>query len=115
MTRIDGPGPMQTPEMHRPNSTRTRTSRRVADGEEAREVTRDGRSDADDTTGLHNASNLRRAVEKLVQSGDLDATSDGRVREGRVAQARQKTVNGAYSDQSVLSDVVDRLLQQWEI
>jgi len=106
---------MQIPDMHRPNSARTRASKSVRDGEEANEIHRDGRADTDDAAGLHDASNLRQAVDKLVQSGDLDATSDGRVREGRVAQARQKTASGIYTDKGVLADVVDRLLQQWEI
>jgi len=64
---------------------------------------------------LHHDTHLRDTVANLVDSGDLNASSDGRVRQGRVEEARQNTANGAYDDYRILSDVVDRLLSQWEI
>ena len=103
---------MRIPEMQRPDNAKSRTNT-ARDRADVRETP--GAKGADDSSRLHDSAHLRQAVEKLVQSGDLDASSDGRVREGRVELARQKTANGAYADQGILSDIVDRLLEQWEI
>ncbi|MBD3297472.1 MAG: hypothetical protein GF341_02375 [candidate division Zixibacteria bacterium] len=64
---------------------------------------------------LHEDASLRNTVADLIDNGDLNASSDGKVREGRVEQARRNTEQGAYDDYRVLSDVVDRLLNQWDI
>jgi hypothetical protein len=74
-------------------------------------------SRAEDTSasGLHKADDLRKAVERLMESGDVKSGSDGPVRESRVDRARQNTGAGAYNNTDVLGQIVDRLLDQWKI
>lgn len=67
------------------------------------------------SSALHKADALRQAVEKLIDSGDVTSRSDGSVRESRVNEARQNTNVGAYDNQEVLGQIVDRLLDQWKI
>ncbi|GAB4318445.1 MAG: hypothetical protein Kow0074_07650 [Candidatus Zixiibacteriota bacterium] len=68
-----------------------------------------------EVANLHQDASLRDKVADLIERGDLDASTDGRVREGRVEQARRNRDHGTYNDYQVLSDVVDRLLNQWNI
>jgi hypothetical protein len=56
------------------------------------------------------------AVSRLMESGDVETPSDdGAVRSARVEQAKLNSKDGAYNDQSVLAEIVDRLLHQWKI
>lgn len=64
---------------------------------------------------IHQDASLREKVADLIDRGDLNASSDGKIREGRVEQARRNREEGTYDDYRVLSDVVDRLLNQWNI
>jgi len=64
---------------------------------------------------LHKEDALRKAVERLIDSGDVTRTSDGAIRESRVAEARQNTDAGTYNNHDVLGQIVDRLLDQWKI
>ena len=64
---------------------------------------------------LHKPDDLRKAVERLIESGDVKASSGGTVRESRVGKARQNSDVGAYNSRDVLGQIVDRLLDQWKI
>ena len=64
---------------------------------------------------LHKPDDLRKAVERLIESGDVKAGTDGTVRESRVDQARENSDAGAYNSRDVLGQIVDRLLDQWKI
>jgi len=77
--------------------------------------TKTNRAQSPKSSTLHKADALRKAVERLIDSGDVTGTSDGSVRESRVQEARQNTSAGAYSSRDVLGQIVDRLLDQWKI
>lgn len=64
---------------------------------------------------LHKEEALRKAVEKLIDSGDVTRTSDGAVRESRVREAKRNSTSGTYDKRDVLGQIVDRLLDQWKI
>ena len=64
---------------------------------------------------LHRTAQLRKTVDQLLVSGELDATRDGQVRPGRVEEARRNLEDGAYSRRDVLSGIVDRLIERWNI
>lgn len=74
------------------------------------------RAEESNSSALHKEDALRKAVEKLIDSGDVTRTSDGAVvRASRVEQARQNSDSGAYDNHDVLGQIVDRLLDQWKI
>ena len=70
---------------------------------------------ASGSSDLHKAEELRTAVERLMESGDVKAGTDGAVRQSRVDRARQNSDTGAYARHDVLASIVDRLLDQWKI
>lgn len=81
--------------------------RRAEETEDAHRTPEPRRSEQDGAKNLHKTDDLRRGVEELVDSGD--------VRPNRVEEARQNRDDGLYDRPSVLSEVVDRLLDQWRI
>ena len=73
------------------------------------------RTEDSGSSNLHKPEDLRQAVERLVETGDVKAGTDGSVRESRVDSAKQNKSADAYNNQDILGQIVDRLLDQWKI
>lgn len=64
---------------------------------------------------LHRTEALREAAARLLDEGGIDTSLDGMVRPSRVDLARQKYAAGAFNRREVLTRIVDRLIEQWQI
>jgi len=65
---------------------------------------------------IHDQEALRSTAARLLASGDINASADdGSIRPDRIDAARRNVGNGTYSRRDVISGVVDRLLEQWQI
>ena len=64
---------------------------------------------------VYNTEALRAAAGRLLDEGGVEATRDGEVRHNRVAQIRSKLDAGEYDRREIIADVVDRLMDKWNI
>lgn len=64
---------------------------------------------------IHNPEALREAAGRLIEGGEIDLSSDGKVRAARVDQALRHRDAGVYERRDVIAGVVDRLLDKWQI
>jgi anti-sigma28 factor (negative regulator of flagellin synthesis) len=68
-----------------------------------------------DENPVHDTEALRAAASHLLEEGDLGSTQDGEIRHNRVEQIRRKYEAGEYDRREIIAEVVNRLIDEWNI
>ena len=64
---------------------------------------------------VYNTDGLRSAASQLLEDEGIESTRDGDVRHNRVEEVRRKLDAGDYQRREIFDDVVDRLIDKWNI